>query len=582
MFFNLVAILAGLAAASSCFAGGGESNGGNGGAFCRLGNEPLKPCDLFFSERDWTLPYSESQRSSLEAFPESVRAELQAMNDLIRNRSLGEVDVLAALKDSVLIYDTPTFLGEDTHGIDAHGTGRQVGYAYWFNRVDRADKTRLETVRVIELDLAFLKTVPARYQALAILHEYLHFGPKLDHAVISPLLKALDRLLVIRDEQAQGARRMLTDEELAISRDFQAYLVHLGFSSQTYARTIVHPYGGGVVSFDKAEDAKSAQIDESNFVGIDASVRELKAGAAYYWKGGVVQGEMARVDMPTSSKNLDTYSIGGGVEVVDVDGAQRTDWVLNAALTPRTKCLSYNGKGTCDEHAYWFPLEFKGRAGGDNRVERFAVTLYSRKFSVQNTGSRVEGSSCTLHVGRVTYEQLRHELGTVLTTSLSGFDCELALKILKSGNLKLIGGFGAAGGPWGIIGTTTWWTSRMHPSDSDLKMGGTTLSLRFTGSAGVQIFDTASVSAFGTWDGAGSRSDNLAHLDRATYGTRMRLKANDRFYLDASLYTNRDEVSWITGKAINGWDVKAVTESYRYYEKVFGITLGGHHDLMGR
>lgn len=587
MFFQTTVIMASVIGAAIgapfSYAGGGESNGGNGGAFCRLGAEAPKPCDLFFAEREWQLPYNESQKVVFDNLPEQTRAELLKMNELLRNRSLGAIDVLGRLKDNVLIYDTSVFLGDEVQGIDAHGDGRQVGYAYWFNRIDPADKAKIETVRVMELDLAFLKTVPARYQALAILHEYLHFGYNLDHAVISPLLKALDKLMAIHDEQQAGVRRMLTDDELVTSRDFQAYLVHLGMAPDDYARTIVHPFGGGVVSFDVPKNATLPSLDISNFVGIAASVKGLEPGAAYYWKGGNVGDEMTSIKMPTRSKNLQTYAIGGGVENVWSDGVSRTDWVLNASLAPRTKCMRFNGEGVCDAHAYWFPLEFKARIGDSDRIERFAVTLFTYKDSIEEDLSSFKGSSCSVHVGRVAYEGLRHELGTMVTASLAGLECEAAIRILKQGNLKLIGGLSGSGAPWGILGTSTWSTSKTHPTDSAKKMAGTSLSLRFTGSAGVQIFDTASLSVFGVYDGAGSRENdmNQAGLSRTTYGTRLRVNVGDHYYFDASLHKNRDEVSWLVGKEINNWDVRGVRESLTYYEKVFGITFGGRHDLMG-
>lgn len=549
----------------------GGHGSGNGGYFCREQGQAPVPCDLFFERRDFKLPYAEGQRVRYEDFAPEVRRELEELSALVERRSGGQVKLLELIRDEKIhVYDTQTFLGDDTQYLGPAISAQQAGYAYWFNKVSAEDTAELETIRVVEVDMAFLKTVPQRYQAFAILHEYLHFVQNLDHAVISPFVKALDTLLKLRDEQARGIRRLLTDDEMQDSRDFQGYLRHLdpevtllrsrGKDGRVIPQGEIHRYGGGVVFYER----EPVSLNEGNFVGAGSVVRNLKPGEAYYQKNQVISDSVTEVPLREREwRWAEEGSLFAGFDrttggVTDSSGGPLNAGVLGGKLETLRKCVTYDAKGVCREHVTWLPFELELRQGSEATVQRVSAAVY--KYT--SAEGLFEGDVCGISFGEFSYERLRGDAGSEAGIHLVKCDCKHASNILESGDLRLLGEYGYKGGPLLAAGLGTfesrYWPER--PRSFGIHVGG-------NAGVGLEIAQRGSVVAYANFATAGAFP---ATLMRGAIGARLRLDIDKNYHVlgfyERGVYRISD----------SGNDPCCEVD----YQS-FGIGLGGKWDFRG-
>jgi hypothetical protein len=515
---------------------GTESNSGNGGYFCHVGDEKPLPCDFFFEQRGYELPYLASQEFRYGDLRMAIREEFESIVRLIENRGAGWVDFNWLPPESIRFFDTSTFLGHDPQFVGEEIQQEQVGYAYWYNRVDTEDLSKKERVRIIELDLSYLKDKSPRNQALALLHEYLHHMPQLDHSLISPLIRALRILLSIRDEQLRGRHRQLTREELKASQDFQALLVHLGVNSDVYHQLmVIHQPGGGVLVYKE----KVLPFSDKNFVGVGSAVRNITSDAAYYTEGLQVVDEVTALDSQGRFHPLNLSKLSVGMErVTGLEGDTDYNVTIQGDLAPLSWCVDYDSEAQCRVHVDLLPIEFETHAGDDNKLQKLGISL-----------SRVRGkfgddSSCQIQGGYFTHEQLRRNLGSMKGGGIMGAKCDFMWNTIANGNLKMrlhfdLSAYGAPGnGGYGEIG----------------------------GAVGIKILKQVAID--GVLKGGITDMKSIAMYGRTNYGLRLKLDLPSGFHLQGE---------WIKGRYFTE-DLKSKSnppEVHTLHEQVLGLSLGG-------
>lgn len=576
---GMAMVLAGgfpLAATAKDKTGGHTS--GNGGYFCRQGNEAPVPCDFFFERREYKLPYLTSQWILHDGFRDEVKRELKVISELIERRSLGHVKIFEQIPvREILIYNTPTFLGDDLQYLGPEIEARQVGYAYWFNKVSAADTSTKETVRIIEIDMTYLDGVEPRNQAYAILHEYLHFLPGLDHAVISPFIRALHAMLRLHDEQASGARRLLTDDELRASRDFQGYLAHLGAPRFTSADSDIHPNGGGLIVYSFSGKSGKGEVARDNFVGVGAALKRLNAGEAYYLHERAFTDEVTEVHHDREYRWAEEGSLFAGYDrTTGLEGSTFDNAIVKGSFSPLRKCLKYDAKGVCEENVTWLPVEVELRQGDESKLQRLAISIYKRGDAGKFLNNGDEDVRCDLHLGVFELERLRGNAGTETSLSVLKLNCETAIDIVEKGNVRLLAHMGLSGGPMLLFDLV----SARSPHFESPRFPGSGkargLGLRGDASVGVEIAKRLSVMAYGKASTMGDFLEPGAmQLSRGRYGVRLTIDVTKNLFLQGHYerggYLFETET---TESGVNG-------ERKEIDYQSFGIGLGGRFDIRG-
>lgn len=563
---HLIALLALAVWAPAALAGEGHETG-NGGYFCNG-----VPCDLFYEKRDYKLPYADEQQVSFESLPAEVARELETMNKIIKRRSIDNVDLLAKWKERVQIYNTKTFLGDDTHYSAPGVSSRQVGYAYLFTQVNAADKSELVRNYVIELDLDYLRQHPARHQAMAIMHEIMHFVPNLDHAVIAPTMKSLDEIMKLHDRQVRGERRPLRDSELQTLRDFQAYLVHLGMEKHLVEAFDIHKNGGGLVA--KALEGK---VSPTNFVSVVSRVHKQigEEGSTYYWEHNEVLDDVVSPSIPAEYKKYRFWESPRAslkMRRYDGDAGTRTELALQGGVTPIRRCNSFNENGTCTGFLSWIPVEAAVRTeDGSVRIERFAVSIMTQSFNVAHNSGEM---GCTISLGRLSYERLRWKYGSLYNLDGFGADCEFIFDLMSKKRLQIVTGID-------INFPVSFAILDPGANENAGELAGLALSSNGTGKIGVRLLNRAEVFAIGSGQlistsdlGLSETYNGLLRLD---YGFTGKLKLSKNLYIGAELLWQRymTEIGEYSDD-IQGDEIRAT-----HKERYFGITIGGRHDLLG-
>ncbi len=591
--------------ASVALAGGTTSDGGNGGNFCKKGNAPAQPCDLYFQNNDFELPYTELQKVPFEKLPRAMLEELDKIEKFIKLRSLKQLHMVLTegklANNAIHVYNTKEFLGEDVFLYSSRIEKRQVGFAYSAHIPKGKATPDNDVINVIELDLDYLKTSSPRNQAFAYLHEYLHLVRK-KHEFISPFIKALGVLLTIQDEQKKGQIRELTKEELQTSRNFQIYLTQLGFEQECLGVTQIHQNGGGLVIFHKLNEEiyhgkfkKDAEnpllansfktcrpyfdsetpnkkaleifLSKTNFISIDSVVYgKINEGHGYVVQNEHVSSSTVNVKSFASFKKSvpvefipqEEVEIFVGGQTVFSDQTYKNVSVAGGFST-LDRCLEFDKNGNCIKDFHVLPIEFELAVGEKNRLNKFTVSLVKWGFG-NKTATEYK---CFLNAGTFTYEQLQQNLGSAWSASLGKAECEDAWNIIENGNLKFLFQAGVEGAPAAIMGIG-------DVSLNQYTSATNTFTFRAELSAGIEILKKLKIIGFADGDlyFGGSERPGNAHeflLAKSKLGIKLHLKLPKGFYLQGSYQKNLDFIHPEMGADLN------------FSEDVFGIGIGVHH-----
>ena len=521
---------------------------GNGGYFCNG-----VPCDLYYERHDYKLPYSSDQKVGLKQLPADVIKELELMNHIIAVRSVETIDLLSRWKNIVQIYNTKTFMGEDAHYAGVGAAQRQVGYAYWFNQISPFDKSETKKNYIVELDFDYLQTRPARYQAMIILHEIMHFVPGLDHAVISPLLKTLDALMTIQDEQNQGVKRLLTETEMQTLKDLQSYLAHLGFTKEYRDEWGIHPYGGGLTTFK--------DLSMTNFIDVSSRVEGVPTdGANYYWENNDVKNAVVTPSVPAKYKKYhkgDQYHASLKMRRFDGDAGSRTEFVVQGGVAPFRRCVDFDDNGQCKSFLSWLPVEAAVRTeNGGIRVEKLALSVIHAFIKIKEGGHFEQ--SCSFTLGKITHEKLRWNFGSLYNVDLSGMDCEFLVNLMSKKRLQIVANMA-------LDFPVSFAILDLGSNPLAGEFSGVTFSPGFGGAAGLRILNRVEAFAIAQ---AHILDNGDNELSRFSYGVTGKVNLTKGLYVGAEYVHQQYDVS-----------IDEATTSSR--ERFFGLTLGGRHDFLG-
>lgn len=563
-----------LAMTTAAWAGGGDGDVGNGTSFCSRKGEIPVPCDLYYAQREFKLPYDPAQELTLGNFGVDVQLEFKRIVDFFKNRGVPN-----AFDDDVRIFDTGEFLGSDRHSVeDGVSEDRQVAYAYVFRKVSTEDTSKIETVRIIEIDRAFLRSQPARIQALVLAHEYLHFVPGLDHFVISPLMKTLARCLDLQERQSRGDRQPLSEAELKDSRDLQGYFVHLN-GPREYR---IHPNGGGLVL---SGTASGEPLDASNFIGID-STKFLRPGEEYHLRDQVMLGGNVTKDglgFPTEWKYGDRWSWEAGARLSRSEDITNADLVLRAAGTVSRRCKTFGIDGRCAHDVAALPIELEARVGQTTRLERLTAWVVELGKTESGKGSPYDATSyqrCYLRLGGADVEQ--HDRGTLLLLKLGQFGCD-KLDQFKNGvvnevRLSLNVSTAAIG-----LFDVGYFIAKDGSAQSGVASGGS-LGL---GTANI-IMEVSFLDRFFAWANGSvdfraagtstkSEEDTVAMNQRFSAGGGLGFKLSNGLRLKAGYEWVRDSYRF-RNDALKPYEPEVSERD----ERGFFLTLGGRHDFLGK
>lgn len=520
----------------AAFAGG--STVGNGTALCRdHKSDPLIPCDLFFEQRNFQLPYNSSQEVDLRNSYPDVWKELLVIRDFISNRSYGTLNFFELLPKNLRIFNTEKFLGTDAQYAGPGFEAIQAGYAYWFNHIHLDDLSKKDTNFIVELDLKLMTSeLSARFTALVVFHEFLHLVPGLDHSVISPLIKNLNMLLSLRDEQIKGSRRALTPTELKASDDFQMLLSHLGFRS--YSDWRIHSNGGGVIYGEN-------DFKNTNFLGVSASLRVPEKGLTYYMDDASLVDGAHSATMLTAGRFFEKYQAGLSVEVLS-DG--RKNAVVNGKIDPIRGCFNMNAQGKCVGEVSMLPIEIEVRTGADSGVQKLSTSvvrvqgIMSATFDDQGAVSSCEGGFL-----RTKYEQSRYQAGSFLQFSLIDGVCQRVFKTNDSGSVKII-----VQAETDLFGPALWWPEKIPRQVPGLQptFRSTVMGAQVSGGVGlgVQFFNRFTI--MGVLIGKAGEFNTSEPMHMAVrqdieryyyeYGLRMHYDLGNQFSIQGGIMNTND------------------------------------------